>query len=66
MDGKIQAKAAEIKHTGTASVLVPYLQELLKTKQTEMTNIKELDLLRQWQGRAQQLTELIKFFSSEK
>lgn len=58
-------KAAEIKHTGVSRVLVAYLEAELETHKNSLIVVKDSDILRQLQGRAQQLNELIKFFSEK-
>lgn len=65
MDPKVLSRAVEIKHTATGRVLTAYLQEKLNDAHKQMTTLKDIDLLRQVQGRAQLLDELIKFFNSE-
>jgi hypothetical protein len=64
MDAK--TKAAEIKNTGLARILVAYLVEKLQDTTNALIITKDNDSLRQLQGRAQELNDLIKFFTGEK
>jgi hypothetical protein len=61
----IQTKAAEIKNTGIARVLVDYLELKLNNTKTALISVDIKDA-QKLQGRAVELTELIKFFKSEK
>lgn len=60
-----KASAAEIKHSGISRVLVAYLKEELELRKTAVISAKDIDTLRQLQGRAQELTELITFFTEK-
>lgn len=62
----VSEKAAEIKHTGIARVLTAFLEERLEERTKQLITIKDSESLRQLQGRAQELNELIKYFTSEK
>jgi len=65
MASEIEARAAEIKHTAASRVLVEYLQfKLDKNKNNLM--IAKSDMFIQLQGRAQELQDLITFFSEKK
>ena len=61
----IQNKAAEIKNTGIARVLVEFLESRLDNTKTALISVNITDA-QKLQGRAMELTELIKFFKSEK
>lgn len=60
-----KTRAAEIKHSGLSRVLVAYLQEELEIRKSAVISAKDIDTLRQLQGRAQELTELITFFTEK-
>jgi hypothetical protein len=64
MDSDIHAKAAELKYTPSGRVFVEYLKfelDIVKTKLILARN----EMIPQLQGRAQQLTDLIKFLSEK-
>ncbi len=60
----IEAKAAEIKHTATARVLVAFLQ-FKQDKIKSQLVIAKNDMFINLQGRAQELDDLIKLFSEK-
>lgn len=63
---KARDSAAEIKHTGMARVLVAFFEERYNSNMKQLVQAKEPDLIKQLQGRAHELTELIAFFSEPK
>lgn len=63
---KARENAAEIKHTGMARVLVAFFDERYDATVKNLVQAKEPDLIKQLQGRAHELTELIAFFSESK
>jgi hypothetical protein len=58
-------KAAEIKNTGVARILVDYLSKRLEDTKTALISVN-IENAQKLQGRAAELTDLIKFFKSEK
>jgi len=62
----ISDKAAEIKNTGVARVLVDYFEEKLETYKTTLVVTNDPTMIYKLQGRASELMELINKFKSEK
>lgn len=58
-------KSAEIKYTGVARVLVEYLEYKKNAVLNQMLEVREVDTLRQLQGRAHELTDLIQHFKDK-
>lgn len=54
-----EEKAKQIKGTAVGAVLLAYLKERKEQKITQIIVIKDADIVRQLQGRLQEISELI-------
>lgn len=59
------AKAAELKHTAAGRVFLEFLKERRDKHLKDLINIKDIDVLRNLQGRAQEDNDLINFLTSK-
>lgn len=58
-------KALELKHTAAGRVFLAYLKERQDKHLRDMINIKDVVVLRNLQGRAQEINDLINLLTSK-
>jgi hypothetical protein len=63
---KAEIDFGEVKHAGISRVLIAYFEERLEKHKEALVIANSIDLIKQFQGRAQELSDLLKLLKSER